>query len=520
MTTAPFPTAVRKPRFWQRRRIWIFTLILIPVVLTVTAYFVGRYASERQLAEALAEADRLDPGWRLSDLEAKRLPFPPSDKNGVDQVARVREALPATDWHTWPFPQFESDPAYLREVRTAMDASFDTDPMAPTLLNAEQERVLRAELTRVATMVELARHMTDYPYGRYPIHSYKDLVSTLAANRVQARGVALVLQDDALLRAHDGDLRSAFQDAKASVYAGRVIGDEPTIQSQLLRIDCDTRATSILERSLACGRASEMDLFDLQKELEKEAEMPFLLTGIRGERACHDIVLEEIQRGDISFADYYRLMKVGGPFFPLERMAHDGFAYNLSILNTYLNIRNERVATLRFMNEMVELAKLPSAEMLTGLRTKEKAWEQVYAIKKVLVSLASRLATDDVRAKARLRTAYTALAAERFHLANGHWPEKLQELVPTYLHSVPDDPFDGAPLRMSRKGSALVVYSVSNDLADQGGTLLPDWTSAGSDIGFVLHDPEHRRKPGKPFVFPPRKTPPAAQPTAVPNLGR
>src|SRR5258708_33325388 len=103
------------------------------------------------------------------------------------------------------------------------------------------------------------------------------------------------------------------------------------------------------------------------------------------------------------------------------------------------------------MTEMDEHAKLPYAEMINDLRAKEKAWEQVYAIKKVVVSLASRLALDDVRAKAILRTAYTALAAERFHLANGHWPDKLQELVPTYLRSVPDDPFDGAPLRTARQ---------------------------------------------------------------------
>lgn len=513
------PRTDSRKRSNQRRKWIVLALVLVPIAGAFLNYAVVRIESERQLAEALAEADRLDPGWRLADLEAKRLPFPPSDKNGVDQVARVREVLPDR-WRQWSFPQFESDPTYLKKVRSALDASFETDRMAPTLLNAEQERVLRAELKRAARTVELARQMTNYPYGRYPIHSYKDFVSTMAANRVLARGVALLLQDDALLLAHDGDLQNAFHDAKASVYAGRVIGDEPTIQFQLLRIDCDTRATSILERSLTCGRASEKDLFDLQKELEKEAAMPFFLTGIRGERACHDIVLEEIQRGDISFADYCRLMKVGGPFFPLERMAHEGFAYNLNILNTYLNIRNERVTTLRFMNEMVELAKLPSAEMLTALRAKEKAWERVYAIKKVLVALTSRLALDDVHTRAILRTAYTALAVERFHLANGQWPEKLQELVPTYLHSVPEDPFDGAPLRMARKGSALVVYSVSNDLADQGGTLLPDWASPGSDIGFVLHEPEQRRKPGKPFVFPPRKAPPATQPTAVPNLGR
>ena len=84
----------------------------------------------------------------------------------------------------------------------------------------------------------------------------------------------------------------------------------------------------------------------------------------------------------------------------------------------------------------------------------------------------------------------------------GHWPEKVADLVPRYLAEVPLDPFDGAPLRLVRKGSVIVVYSVSQDKQDQGGTLLANPTVPGSDIGFVLQDLPGRRVPGKPFEFP------------------
>jgi hypothetical protein len=481
---------------------------MILVSLTIAAYVVSRYAGDRRLQEAIAEADRLDPDWRAVDLEAKRLPVPDPAKNGIDQLVRIRNASPPRGWPEWPFSQFDADPAYLKEVRKVMESSLEGDRMAPTLLNAEQERVLRAELTRNAASIEQARHMPEYPYGRFPVKLTKDYLSTVFTHRMFARWVGNLMTYDARLRAHDGDVVGAIQDVKSTIYASRALGDEPFLQSQLVRILCDTIAAQVLEKSLACGRASEKTLLDLQKELEQEAKTPFFLTGIRGERACLDAVMESIQNGEFSLGRYSRFMTDGGTIFPFGRMSPVGAAFFLKYLTTYLNVRNERAELLTLMNELVELGKLPAEEMVKAIKDKEKVWLQHYPFRDNLVYGASKHVMADLRAKAILRTAYTALALERFHLAKGHWPGTLQELVPNYLSAVPMDPFDGAPLRLVRKGTMVIVYSVSSDLVDNGGVLHSDPTSDGSDIGFVLHDPSQRRQPGKPFLFPKRSTPP------------
>ena len=131
-----------------------------------------------------------------------------------------------------------------------------------------------------------------------------------------------------------------------------------------------------------------------------------------------------------------------------------------------------------------------------------------------------KVCAADLRTKTALRIAYTALALERFNLAKGRWPDKLDELVPQYLSAVPLDPFDGAPLRLASKGSAIIVYSVSQDKVDHGGVLLSNPTSPGSDLGFVLQDPAQRRQPGKPFQFPERIVPPVEQPDPQPGDGK
>jgi hypothetical protein len=56
----------------------------------------------------------------------------------------------------------------------------------------------------------------------------------------------------------------------------------------------------------------------------------------------------------------------------------------------------------------------------------------------------------DIRRIAGLRTAYVALAVERYRLAFGRLPDTLVDLVPTYLEAVPKDPFDGDELRYKK----------------------------------------------------------------------
>src|SRR5262249_42542819 len=154
----------------------------------------------------------------------------------------------------------------------------------------------------------------------------------------------------------------ALHDVKSVLFASRALGDEETLISQLVRIACDGVAVRMLERSLACGRASEQVLADLQKELEQEAETPFFLTGLRGERACLDRMLESVQKGEISFTQLRQLMTgfvIGGRL--------NSWQAEVNNVRFYLNIRNERAQYLHYTNELVEFAKQPTWKMIEAI---------------------------------------------------------------------------------------------------------------------------------------------------------
>src|SRR5437016_7245659 len=104
------------------------------------------------------------------------------------------------------------------------------------------------------------------------------------------------------------------------------------------------------------------------------------------------------------------------------------------------------------------------------------------------------------RGRATLETSKVALAAERFRRDRKTWPATLGDLVPTYLATVPADPFDGQPMRMRRLPDGIVIYSVGPDLNDDGGEVRADPNAGGQpkDVGVRLWDVSHRRQPPAP----------------------
>ncbi len=89
------------------------------------------------------------------------------------------------------------------------------------------------------------------------------------------------------------------------------------------------------------------------------------------------------------------------------------------------------------------------------------------------------------RADAQSRLAEIALAMCRDRAKNGKYPEKLDNLVPDFIASVPLDPFDGKPIRLKQTESELVIYSIGPDGIDDGGKRIDPQTQKG-DITFEL----------------------------------
>jgi hypothetical protein len=133
----------------------------------------------------------------------------------------------------------------------------------------------------------------------------------------------------------------------------------------------------------------------------------------------------------------------------------------------------DALAFIDLMQDLIDAMDLPNPERMAAFNAVQEsinAGGRGGTLTGTIWPIRAYLLDIDVRHLALLRTTQTALAVERYRLAEGCLPKSLDNLVPAYMDGIPDDPFGGSPLKYRVRQSGFVVYSVGEDLTDEGGT--------------------------------------------------
>jgi hypothetical protein len=509
MTDEPLPDT--PPPAPRRRRRWLRWLPLLPLLLiaaVVGYYFYAARAADGELAEVLAETDRLDADWRLEQIEATRKTYPP-EENAAETVLAAHRLLP----RGWPTsapppaapqrpdpPEGDGTPAddavspVAGQLASLQDRTVGLPPEAR--LDDALVRDLRAELATdaIKQALDVTERLSRQTGGRYTVNWGPNPVGAVLPCQ-DVRPVSALLRMQALLQAEDGAADSALVTARRIVIAGRSIGDEPGVISQLVRIANHAIAAQVIERVLAQGQPSAEALAQTQSLLVEDAAEPLMLYAFRGERALLHRLIEGLKSGDVT---------LDGPAVGWrDRVA------NLSLAHA---ARRTHPEVLRTLNEAVAIARREPEEWalpLTELadRLDQKARDRTAtgnALIGLVISSYDRLAAAFRRDRAILRNMIVALALERYRRDNGRWPQELKALVPAYLPTVPRDAFDGKDVRYRTLPDGVLVYSVGPDGEDNGGALnRKNVLAAGTDLGFRLWDADQRRQPPAEVLPPP-----------------
>lgn len=450
-----------RSRWWKWLLLGLFALVVLSVLWVAILFSLAG----RAWREAVAEADRLDPGWRFEELAARRPPIP-DEQNAALHVLAAADLLP----DPWP------------PAQTGLPAA---DPFPDTLLRAcgPERRLDANDLTPLTVAVESAhpaldraRTLKTLPSGRYPTLHTPIGLPDASAHAHRLRRVSALLAHDVLVLTEAGDTDAALGSCRALLNAARSVGDDPDFPFHILRLELRPRVCRLLERTLAQGQAPAAELEAMQRLLEDEEREPVFLHGARGFRAWMDRTLEILQAGNIPVPGVGRPGAIG--------IATTG-----------------RPAMLRASTRLVEVAKLPVEEQAQALAERLPREEDmpllagIYLFPK-LQKATRDLSTCQLRSVAELRCATVALAAERYRQARGAWPESPAALVPEFLPAVPVDPFDGQPLRWRRTADGVVVYCLGPDGIDDGGAIdAAKPNGPGTDLGFRLWDVPNRRRP-------------------------
>jgi len=294
-------------------------------------------------------------------------------------------------------------------------------------------------------------------YCRYPIDLSAGL-STLMHHVSEMRNCVRLLKLEAILHAENGDGKSAVRSAISSFGIARSLAKEPVIVSQLLHSGCQNLAVTTIEYCINRVKLTDEQLIQLIDCVHNAESIYDMSCAFVGERCMGLSFFKAPESMNPDIID-------GIPVRPiLELYKAVGMADADAII--YLDIMDGYIKSARLpLNKRQEAVKAIDARL--------QSTSQIHILLHAIIPGLAGITTIELRTIAQLRTARVALAIERYRLASGRLPDALTDLVPTYLDAVPIDPFDGKDLRYEKLGVGFVVYSIGEDLRDDGGTEKP-----------------------------------------------
>ena len=444
----------------------LLSVLGVAVVGAAIVFLMGVAATarwDRYAATLRAGGDPLT----FKEIQAARAVIP-DDQNGALVIERLLFRLNGlsdthTGEHVLVFPN--------RVDKTDFFTGIRRDKIQPSRDFLDPYRDLLAELSV----------LKDMPTGRFELtyDPASESIMSVPLPELSAMRTASKLQYlHGVLENLEGDLAGAADSARVQLAIGATLNEHPTVIGRLVQMAVDALGLRALENLLRAGELDDETLQQFLRIMRQRSEGLTMRWAFAGERAfllgvCDEYTESPQARGRAN-------AMVGGAI--------------LGIMPDAL-IRENQMRGVEMLTWLVD-AKDDPTELVAGARRIDTEAPKLTVmhglVKRILPSL-SRSVTLHLRITAHFDCTIAALAAERYRLANGKLPESLDALVPMYLDEVPTDPFDGEPMRFAKTDEGIVIYSINEDLSDDGGAVTkPKKYHRPLDTGFRLNRPEHR----------------------------
>jgi hypothetical protein len=316
--------------------------------------------------------------------------------------------------------------------------------------------------------------------SRYPVDLSRGQ-STLLPHVSEMSKAARLLALKAAAHADRSEVEASVESLVSAYGLGRSLLCEPIPISQTARYTCNSIAMEALEYTLNRLSLTEGLLAELDRAVRTAQDPNALSRAVVGQR-CFD---QELFRNPRSMGLRTTSESSGEPWL-----------LSIEVQRGIGVLDQEWSVFLDLMRDLIEAARLPAHERLVASRevqAKLAALPRSHAITRFLMPPAFGLFAADLTDQARLEIARTALALERYRLVTGRFPAAIADLVPTYLDTVSEDPFDGRPLRYRTSQAGYTLYSVGKDETDDGGReRLPGRAGrqqTSYDITFIVERP-------------------------------
>lgn len=349
-------------------------------------------------------------------------------------------------------------------------------PGRSSSMSEQMKGVISDYIADNAEALELLHTTTKYSKSRYPV-DLSSGVNSLNAYLGNFRRCTRMLSLEAALHSEANRPDEAIESFKAAIAVGRTLKDEPVLISYLVKIASDNSALRSLEYLINHTKLNSGQLKDIELTLKDPAEQTSIKRALIGER-CFGLSL---------FDDPSAL--TAGPG------GGGGLAVGMKALKITGLQNKDLLAYLDLMNMQIDAVDKTAAErkvIFNEFDSEIMALPWYCISTKMVMPALSKCIDLHYRSQALHQLGLTAAAIERYRLANDNkLPGGLTELVPGYLEKVPVDPFDQKPIKYIKQGKGYILYSIGEDLTDNGGKELDEKGRRfrdGTDITFIVDD--------------------------------
>ena len=328
-------------------------------------------------------------------------------------------------------------------------------------LDASPRQLVEKFLSENEKTLTLLHEAASIEHCRYPIDLTKGSVDLMGGPGGPAswvedlRAGTRLLRLETLSHCENQDLDKALKSIRANFALARFIS-APLLVHRLIHNAVRSQTYKSIERVLNRMQLTDEQLLSLSAWIKESRSDEGYIKAMVGERC---IGLSAFQGPVGQTTDQ---MGAGGkaPILILGLWKMLGLHYR------------DALGYIGLMQENIDAMELPSDERLLvfdSIQEDVNSGKRGGLLTRLIWPNLARMLQFDTRCTAHALAAQTALAVERYRLAEGHLPESLENLVPAYMEVVPKDPFDGRRLRYFTRENGFVVYSIGDDLTDNGG---------------------------------------------------
>ena len=337
------------------------------------------------------------------------------------------------------------------------------------------------ELKQSEPRLEELRKASQRPYSRYAVvYNLDNPWGILLPHLAILKSACTRLQVRACAELASGQSDKALEDVKLMLYLADSVKSEPFLISYLVRIASLQIATQPIWEGLAEHRWSDVQLQQLENRLQEYDFVADLKRPLDGERAAGILTANLLYRRKYHLSelvDEPSPTSFGGTAANLfARIAPHGWYYleqrnYVRLYETMLGGTFDPQKRRAFPKQTEINGKELQRQIAGGSigKTLNGVLHHQLIAALMLPSL-ERLPLRAATGQTGADEAVIACALERYRLANGKFPDRLEALVPRFISQLPKDTVTGEPYkyRLTDDGQ-FVLYSVGWNGADDGG---------------------------------------------------